>query len=108
VAASDAHRASGVGQAFTTFAGTTAAELRSAIEGRDTGWGGDAYTWREQLGTFGRQLERYATGARDDLRGRIRRDGSGRDLGYPGGRARPPRFDPSAPTTIRRGVQERP
>jgi predicted metal-dependent phosphoesterase TrpH len=96
VAASDAHRASAVGRAFTTFAGTRAADVRVAIEARDTGWGGEAYTWREQVGTFGRQLERYASGARDDLRGLIRRDGSGRDLGYPGGRARPPRFDPSA------------
>jgi predicted metal-dependent phosphoesterase TrpH len=96
VAASDAHRAGAVGRAFTTFAGRSAAELRGALEARDTGWGGEAYTWREQLGTFGRQLERYATGARDDLRGVVRRDGSGRDLGYPGGRARPPRFDPSA------------
>ena len=73
-----------------------AADLRAAIEARDTGWGGEAYTWREQVGTFGRQLERYASGARDDLRGIVRRDGSGRDLGYPGGRARPPRFDPSS------------
>jgi predicted metal-dependent phosphoesterase TrpH len=98
VAASDAHRARAVGRAFTTFAGGSPHELRAALEARDTGWGGEAYTWREQLGTFGRQLERYATGARDDLRGLVRRDGSGRDLGYPGGRARPPRFDPSAAT----------
>jgi predicted metal-dependent phosphoesterase TrpH len=96
VAASDAHRASAVGRAFTTFAGTGAADVRVAIEARATGWGGEAYTWREQVETFGRQLERYTSGARDDLRGLIRRDGSGRDLGYPGGRARPPRFDPSA------------
>ena len=107
VAASDAHRASGVGQAFTTFAGTSAADIRSAIERRDTGWGGAAYTWRQQLGTFGRQLERYASGARDDLRGRIRRDGSGRDLGYPGGSARPPRFDPTAAAAWR-ASRERP
>jgi predicted metal-dependent phosphoesterase TrpH len=96
VAASDAHRASAVGRAFTTFTGTGAADVRAAIQARDTGWGGEAYTWREQVGTFGQQLEHYVTGARDDLRGLIRRDGSGRDLGYPGGRARPPRFDPSA------------
>ena len=96
VAASDAHRATAVGRAYTTFAGSSSADLRAAIEARDTGWGGEAYTWREQVGTFGRQLERYASGARDDLRGIVRRDGSGRDLGYPGGRARPPRFDPSS------------
>jgi predicted metal-dependent phosphoesterase TrpH len=108
VAASDAHRAEGVGRAYTTFAGESAGDLRAAIEARDTGWGGDAYTWREQVGTFGRQLERYATGARDDLRGRIRRDGSGRDLGYPGGRARPPRFDAAAASPTGRAGQERP
>jgi predicted metal-dependent phosphoesterase TrpH len=102
LAASDAHRAAAVGQAYTTFAGTTAADLREAIEAHDTGWGGEAYTWREQVGTFGKQLERYATGARDDLRGLIRRDGSGRDLGYPGGRTRPPRFDPTAGGRARR------
>jgi predicted metal-dependent phosphoesterase TrpH len=101
VAASDAHRASAVGRAYTTFRGASAAEVRAAIEARDTGWGGDAYTWREQVGTFGRQLEHHITGARDDLRGLVRRDGSGRDLGYPGGRARPPRFDPSARHTGR-------
>jgi predicted metal-dependent phosphoesterase TrpH len=99
VAASDAHRARAVGRAYTTYAGTSAADLRAALDARDTGWGGEAYTWREQLGTFGRQLERYATGARDDVRGLLRRDGTGRDLGYPGGRARPPRFDPSAART---------
>ena len=96
------------GSGYTTFAGAGAADLRAAIEARDTGWGGEAYTWREQVGTFGRQLERYATGARDDLRGRIRRDGSGRDLGYPGGRARPPRFDASAVAGTGRAGQERP
>ncbi|CAN5590614.1 hypothetical protein BH23CHL8_BH23CHL8_20120 [soil metagenome] len=93
VAASDAHRASRVGRAFTTFPGRSAADFRRAIAARDTGWGGEAYTWREQLGTFGLQLGKYLMAARDDLRGVIRRDGTGRDLGYPGGRARPPRFD---------------
>jgi predicted metal-dependent phosphoesterase TrpH len=96
VAASDAHRASRVGRAFTTFSGRTAADLRAAIAARETGWGGEAYTWREQLGTFGLQLGKHAAAARDDLRGAIRRDGTGRDLGYPGGRSRPPRFDPRA------------
>ena len=108
VAASDAHRADGVGHAYTTFAGSSSTDLRTAIEARDTGWGGEAYTWREQVGTFGRQLGRYATGLRDDLGGRIRRDGSGRDLGYPGGRARPPRFDPSALPALEHSREEGP
>jgi hypothetical protein len=32
---------------------------------------------------------------RDSARGRLLRDGTGRDLGYPGGRRRPPRLDES-------------
>jgi predicted metal-dependent phosphoesterase TrpH len=96
VAGSDAHRASRVGRAFTTFPGRTSADLQAAIAARDTGWGGEAYTWREQLGTFGLQVGKHLAAARDDLRGVVRRDGTGRDLGYPGGRARPPRFDPKA------------
>jgi hypothetical protein len=30
--------------------------------------------------------------------GRLRRDGTGRDHGYPGGRLRPPRYDPADAT----------
>jgi hypothetical protein len=44
-----------------------------------------------QLGVFGRQLGKYSRDARAELLGRIRRDGTGRDLGYPGGTLRPPR-----------------
>ncbi|MEO6350438.1 MAG: PHP-associated domain-containing protein, partial [Candidatus Limnocylindrales bacterium] len=40
VASSDAHRAEDVGQAWTTFKGTTAADLRTAIEQCDTAWAG--------------------------------------------------------------------
>ena len=36
--------------------------------------------------TFGRQLRKYGRDVRDEVRGRLRRDGTGRDLGYPGGR----------------------
>jgi hypothetical protein len=43
--------------------------------------------------TFGKQLRKYSRDARAAVRGTLRRDGSGRDLGYPGGRHRPPRFD---------------
>ena len=45
-------------------------------------------------GSFGQQLRKRAIDARDELAGRVRRDGTGRDHGYPGGRARPPRYDP--------------
>jgi hypothetical protein len=43
---------------------------------------------------FGQQLRKRARDARDEVAGRVRRDGTGRDHGYPGGRARPPRFAP--------------
>ena len=35
--------------------------------------------------------------ARDEVRGRVRRDGTGRHLGYPGGDRRPARYDPGDP-----------
>jgi predicted metal-dependent phosphoesterase TrpH len=89
---SDAHRAEDVGQAVTTFVGASAADLRRAIEMRQTGWEGARYTWPGQLATFRRQLGKYASGVRDNVGGKVRRDGTGRDLGYPGGRQRPPRL----------------
>ena len=33
---------------------------------------------------------------RDEVGGKVLRDGTGRDLGYPGGRPRPARLDESA------------
>jgi len=97
IAGSDAHRARNVARAVTTFRGASVADLREAIAQRDTGWDGTAYTWREQLRMFQGQLGKNAVAMRDDVRGKVRRDGTGRDLGYPGGRARPARFDPEAP-----------
>jgi predicted metal-dependent phosphoesterase TrpH len=96
VAGSDAHRAHSVGQAITRFPGSSAEDVRAAVESRGTTWEGGAYTWQGQLGMFGRQLRKYGHAIADDLGGTIRRDGSGRDLGYPGGRRRPARFDPGA------------
>ena len=97
VAGSDAHQAQAVGQAVTSFPGHSVAELRAAIEARTTDWEGTAYTWPGQLRMFGRQLGKYGHAIRDDLTGTLRRDGSGRDLGYPGGRRRPARFEADAP-----------
>lgn len=88
LASSDAHRSADVGTAVTMFQGRTAADLRMAIEARETAWEGTKYTWPGQLATFRRQLGKYASGARDSVGGKLRRDGSGRDLGYPGGRQR--------------------
>lgn len=93
VAGSDAHSAEKVGTAVTIFRGRSAEDLRAAIAARDTAWEGRAYTWQEQLHMFGRQQRKNAAAVRDEVRGKIRRDGTGRDLGYPGGRERPVHFD---------------
>jgi hypothetical protein len=93
---SDAHRAQDVGHALTTFPGGSAAELRAAIADRTTQWEGRFYPWRAQLAGFRSQLHKNATAVRDEIRGKVLRDGTGRDLGYPGGRLRPPRLDNDA------------
>ncbi len=92
---SDSHRAQDIGQAVTTFAGRTPDELRRAIVERRTGFEGEFYPWRAQLETFRHQLRKNARAVRDEVRGKIRRDGTGRDLGYPGGTRRPARLDES-------------
>src|SRR6185369_15973266 len=56
---SDAHALEAIGVGYTTFAGTTG-----------------------QLATFRRQLEKYGRDARADLGGRLRGDGTRRDVGY--------------------------
>jgi len=106
---SDAHALSAIGSGWTTFPGSTAADLRRAIEARTTEHGGTFHPTVGQLGTFGQQLRKRGRDARDELRGRLLRDGTGRDHGYPGGRQRPPRFEPvaaspaSPTTTVRAG-----
>jgi predicted metal-dependent phosphoesterase TrpH len=93
---SDAHALEAVGTGWTTFPGTTAAELRAAIGAGSTEHGGSFHGATGQVGVFGQQLRKRARDVRDEVAGRVRRDGTGRDHGYPGGRARPPRFDPTA------------
>ncbi|HSH21449.1 MAG TPA: CehA/McbA family metallohydrolase [Candidatus Caenarcaniphilales bacterium] len=95
LANSDAHAAEHVGQAVTTFPGRTPEDLRQAILSRATGWQGTAYPWRGQLSTFARQQRKNAQAVRDEVVGKVRRNGTGRDLGYPGGRRRPARLDVS-------------
>lgn len=95
VAGGDAHRASNVGRVVTTFPGHTPEDLRAAILARTTDWQGDAYPWHEQIGMFRKQTGKNLRALRDEVRGRLLRDGTGRDLGYPGGRQRPVRFDPA-------------
>jgi predicted metal-dependent phosphoesterase TrpH len=90
---SDAHALAAVGSGWTTFRGTTADELRASILAGTTEHGGSFHGATGQVGVFGQQLRKRAVDARDELAGRLRRDGTGRDHGYPGGRARPPRFE---------------
>jgi predicted metal-dependent phosphoesterase TrpH len=95
VAGSDAHHADKVGSAVTIVRGARASDLRAAVAARDTAWDGRAYGWSEQLRMFGHQQRKNAAAVRDEVRGLVRRDGTGRDLGYPGGRRRPARLDRS-------------
>ena len=92
---SDAHALDAVGVGWTTFEGRSATDLRRAIEGRGTDHAGSFHDAAGQVSVFRRQLTKRARDARDELAGRVRRDGTGRDHGYPGGRARPPRYDPA-------------
>ncbi len=91
---SDAHAIDAIGVGWTTFEGRTAADLRAAIEAGRTDHGGVFHDAGGQVGVFGQQLRKRAVDARDEVVGRVRRSGTGRDHGYPGGRSRPPKFDP--------------
>lgn len=79
---SDAHVATAIGTGWTTFPGRTPDDLRRAILERRTHHHGSFHGAGSQLSTFGRQLRKYGRDARDTVRGRVRRDGTGRDLGY--------------------------
>ena len=91
---SDAHALDAVGAGWTTFPGSTAADLRAAITAGTTDFGGSFHPTAGQFGVFGRQLRKRAVDVRDEVSGRVRRSGTGRDHGYPGGRARPPQYEP--------------
>jgi len=93
---SDAHAVEQIGQGHSTFPGRTAEDVRTAILERRTHWHGAFHGHGSMVGTFGRQLRKYGRDARAEVGGRLRRDGTGRDLGYPGGRRRPPRYEPAA------------
>ena len=101
---SDAHALEAIGTGWTTFPGRTAADLRRAIETRTSRHHGSFHGTAGQVAVFGRQLRKRAVDARDELLGRVRRDGTGRDHGYPGGRARPPRYERGAHTGHDRGA----
>jgi predicted metal-dependent phosphoesterase TrpH len=80
---SDAHALEAIGTGYTTFEGHDGAALRAAIAAGTTHHHGTFHATGEQLGTFGRQLRKYSRDAKANLGGRLRRDGTRRDLGYP-------------------------
>ena len=90
---SDAHALDAVGAGWTTFPGRTGDDLRAAIADKATDHAGSFHATAGQFGVFGQQVRKRAVDARDELSGRVRRSGTGRDHGYPGGRARPPRYE---------------
>jgi predicted metal-dependent phosphoesterase TrpH len=101
---SDAHELGAIGRGWSTFPGHDAGALRHAIESGLTDHGGSFHATAGQFGTFGRQLRKRSRDVRDEVAGRMRRDGTGRDHGYPGGRQRPPRYDDhhGSPEVVRR------
>ena len=90
---SDAHQATAIGTGWSTFPGRTAADLRAAILAGTTHQHGSFHGTTGQIGTFSEQLRKYSRDARASVGARVRRNGTGRDLGYPGGTHRPPRFE---------------
>lgn len=102
---SDAHALAAIGTGWTEFPGRSADDLRRAIEAGLTSQHGSFHGAAGQVGVFGQQVAKRARDARDELRGRVLRDGTGRDHGYPGGRARPPRYEAGSDTS---GEQGRP
>jgi len=90
--ASDAHALAAIGTAWTTFPGLTPDDFRAALLARTTRHHGTFHGSVGQLGVYGNQLRKYGRGWRAEILGRARRDGTGRDHGYPGGNLRPPRY----------------
>jgi predicted metal-dependent phosphoesterase TrpH len=93
VGSSDAHALAAVGSGNTTFphaegaadGPARGAALRAAILAGTTREHGTFHPTGAQLETFGAQLRKYGRDARANLGGRLRGDGTGRDLGYPVG-----------------------
>jgi predicted metal-dependent phosphoesterase TrpH len=86
---SDAHDLASIGIGWTTFPGHTGDDLRAAIRTGTTHHHGTFHPTGSQLQTFGQQLRKYSRDAKASIGGRIRRDGTRRDLGYPSEYAEP-------------------
>jgi hypothetical protein len=80
---SDAHDLESIGIGHTTFPGRDGDALRASIAAGTTHHHGSFHPTGAQLGTFGKQLRKYSRDARAGIGGRLRRDGTRRDLGYP-------------------------
>jgi predicted metal-dependent phosphoesterase TrpH len=80
---SDAHDLASIGIGYTTFQGRSGDDLRAAIHARTTHQHGTFHPAGSQLQTFGAQLRKYSRDARASIGGRVRGDGTRRDLGYP-------------------------
>jgi predicted metal-dependent phosphoesterase TrpH len=80
---SDAHSLDAIGIGYTTFHGHDGAALRESLAAGTTNHHGTFHPAGSQLETFGAQLRKYSRDARASLGGRLRRDGTRRDLGYP-------------------------
>ena len=93
---SDAHELSAIGRCWTNFEGSSAADVRAAIESGKLSPHGSFHSTAGQLPTFGRQLKKYRRDWTDELVGRFAKERYGRYLGYPGSERRPPRFDEAA------------
>jgi predicted metal-dependent phosphoesterase TrpH len=83
IGSSDAHALDAIGSGYTTFQGHDGEHLRAAIAAATTHHHGTFHATGAQLGTFREQLRKYSRDARDNIGGRLRGDGSRRDLGYP-------------------------
>lgn len=105
VGGSDAHMLEQIGQCHTTFPGRSGEDLRAAVLAGTTHAHGNFHGTSHQLSQLRRQLGKYGQDIRDEVGGRVRRNGMGRDHGYPGGRARPPRFEPSFREAGRPGLE---
>lgn len=79
---SDAHSLEAIGIGYTTFEGHDGAALRAAIAAGTTHHHGTFHPFGEQLGTFRRQLRKYGRDMRANVGGRLRGDGTRRELGY--------------------------
>jgi hypothetical protein len=91
---------SAIGRVWTNFEGSSPEALRTAILERTVSVGsGSDHTLTESPGIFGRQLLRNLIGLGQDLAGVTRPiwtlggERRGRDLGYPGSRRRPARYE---------------